>query len=92
MTGHFVVTEKEFGRAHSGRAIRYKSSLVPRCGLFATIPHAKRTIQNTRPRFVSHEPKLELNLKLRLIPVGITPMQCYRLWFFFVSLLLVTRT
>ena len=30
-----------FGRVPSGRAIRYKSSLVPRCGLFATIPHAK---------------------------------------------------
>ena len=30
-----------FGRVPSGRAIRYKSSLVPRCGLFASIPHAK---------------------------------------------------
>jgi len=29
-----------FGRDPTGRAIRYKSSLVPRCGLFATIPHA----------------------------------------------------
>ena len=29
-----------FGRVPSGRAIRYKSSLVPHCGLFATIPHA----------------------------------------------------
>ena len=29
-----------FGRVPSGRAIRYKSSLVPRCGLFASIPHA----------------------------------------------------
>ena len=32
-----------FGRVPSGRAIRYKSSLVPHCGLFATIPHAKET-------------------------------------------------
>lgn len=30
-----------FGRAPSGRAIRYKSSL--RCGLYATIPHAEYT-------------------------------------------------
>ncbi|CDN74514.1 hypothetical protein E18064_30011 [Elizabethkingia anophelis] len=29
-----------FGRAPTGRAIRYKSSLVPRCGLFTAIPHA----------------------------------------------------
>jgi hypothetical protein len=24
-----------------GRAMRFKSSLVPRCGLFSSIPHAK---------------------------------------------------
>jgi hypothetical protein len=27
---------------HLGRAFRYESSLVPRCGLFASIPHAMR--------------------------------------------------
>ena len=27
----------------SGRAIRYKSSLVPRCGLSTSIPHAIKT-------------------------------------------------
>jgi hypothetical protein len=25
-----------------GRAMRFKSSLVPRCGLFTSIPHAKK--------------------------------------------------
>lgn len=29
-----------FGRDPTGRAIRYKSSLMPRCGLFAAIPYA----------------------------------------------------
>jgi site-specific DNA-cytosine methylase len=31
---------KDLGVTLKGRAIRYKSSLVPRCGLFATIPNA----------------------------------------------------
>lgn len=35
-----------FGRAPAGRAIRFKSSLVPRCGLSASIPHAGSETQN----------------------------------------------
>lgn len=31
-----------FGRVPSGRAIRCKSSLVPRCGLSTSIPHAEK--------------------------------------------------
>lgn len=31
------------GRYHKGRAIRYKSALVPRCGLSTAIPNAEKT-------------------------------------------------
>lgn len=37
-----LLSANSFGRVPSGRAIRYKSSLVPHCGLFASIPHAKK--------------------------------------------------
>lgn len=39
----FVIKTKllQGKKMQAGRAIRYKSSLVPRCGLSATIPHAK---------------------------------------------------
>jgi hypothetical protein len=36
-----------FGRALSGRAIRYKSSRLRRCGLSTTIPHAKAVSNKT---------------------------------------------
>lgn len=34
------LAQKGFGRSPLGRAIRSKSSLVPRCGLYAAIPNA----------------------------------------------------
>nr|MBA3987374.1 hypothetical protein [Flavobacteriales bacterium] len=37
---YFTKINKNLGVTLSGRAIRCKSSLVPRCGLSATIPNA----------------------------------------------------
>jgi hypothetical protein len=39
--------QNHFKNLGGSRAIRYKSSLVPRCGLFATIPAAYGALKKT---------------------------------------------
>ncbi len=46
------------GRVPLGRAIHCKSSLVPRSGLFATIPHAGTASNNRLVNFYRLNPQL----------------------------------